>query len=76
MNFFLKALVKKQLKGVPDDQIEMFINMIEKNPVLFKKIADEIKVKVDAGMGQQDAAMVVMKAHQSELAEIMKDTKK
>ncbi len=74
MNFFLKALVKKQLKGVPDDQIEMFINMIEKNPVLFKKIADEIKVKVDAGMGQQDAAMVVMKAHQSELAEIMKSS--
>lgn len=74
MNFFLKALVKKQLKGVPDDQIEMFINMIEKNPVLFKKIADEIKVKVDAGMGQQDAAMVVMKSHQSELTEIMKSS--
>ncbi len=72
MNFFLKALVKKQLKGVPDDQIEMFINMIENNPVLFKKIADEIKVKVDAGMGQQDAAMVVMKAHESELKSLMK----
>lgn len=72
MNFFLKALIKKQLKDVPNDQIEMFITIIEKNPALFKKIAEEIQAKINSGMGQQDAAMKVMEAHKTELAEIVK----
>ena len=74
MNFFLKTLLKKQLKGVPDDQIDMFITLIEKNPAFFKKIAEEIQAKVNSGMGQQDAAMQVMKSHQTELQELMKST--
>lgn len=72
MNFFLKALIKKQLKGVPSDQVDMFITIIEKNPDLFKKIAEEIQVKVNAGLNQEQAAMAVMKAHEEELRAIMK----
>lgn len=71
MNFFLKSLLKRQLKGVPDDQIDMFITIVEKNPELFKKIAEEIKAKVSQGMGQQDAAMKVMEAHKEELTKLM-----
>ena len=71
MNFFAKALLKKQLKGVPDDQIEMIITVVEKNPDLFKMIADEVQAKMKAGMGQQDAAMAVMKAHEGELKAVM-----
>ncbi len=71
MNFFLKALIKKQFKDVPEDQLNMIIEMIEKNPDFFKKIADEIKVKTDSGMGQQEAVMAVMAMHKDELSKIM-----
>jgi len=70
MNFFLKALLKKQLKNVPDDQLEMIITVFEKNPEFFKTIAAEIQTKVSSGMGQQEAAMAVMKSHEAELREI------
>jgi hypothetical protein len=72
MNFFVKTLLKRQLKGLPDDQIEMFITIIEKNPELFKKIAEEIQAKINQGMGQQDAAMKVMESYRSELKAILK----
>jgi len=75
MNFFLKTLLKQKLKGIPDDQIDMFIMLVEKNPTFFKQIADEIQVKVSAGMGQQDAAMAVMQNHKSELGAMMKEEK-
>ncbi len=71
MNFFLKALVKKQLKGVPDDQIEMILKIVENNPQLFKKIAEEIQAEIESGADQQEATMRIMKAHESELKGIV-----
>ncbi len=71
MNFFLKALVKKQLRGVPDDQIEMILKIVENNPQLFKKIAEEIQAEIESGADQQEAAMRIMKAHESELKGIV-----
>lgn len=58
-------------QGVPEAQIEMFINMMEKNPELFKTIAEETKTKMDAGMDQQSAAMEVMKKYQDELKKLV-----
>lgn len=57
-------------KGVPEEQIEMFIKMIEKNPELFKKIAQEIEEKVKSGQDQQTASMVVMKKYEAELKKL------
>jgi translation initiation factor 1 (eIF-1/SUI1) len=71
MNFIMKALIKKNLKGVPDEQIDMIIAMVEKNPELFQKIAEEIKSKMASGLGQQEAAVEVMKSHQEEIKQIM-----
>ncbi|MCX6718917.1 MAG: hypothetical protein NTZ38_00875 [Candidatus Taylorbacteria bacterium] len=71
MNFIAKALLKKQLKGVPDEQVDMIIALVENNPELFKKIADEIQVKIGGGMDQQAAATNVMKAYEAELREVM-----
>jgi 2-oxo-4-hydroxy-4-carboxy--5-ureidoimidazoline (OHCU) decarboxylase len=58
-------------QGVPEAQIEMFINMIEKNPELFKKIAEEVQVKVKSGMSQADAGMQVMKKYEDELRKLV-----
>ncbi len=71
MNFIFKAMLKKQLKGVPDDQIDMIIAAMEKNPDFFKTLADKIKAKMDAGVSQQDAAMEVMTENGEELKRIL-----
>ncbi len=69
---FQNLMIKKMLRsqGVPDAQAEMFIKMMEKNPDLFKKIADEVKVKMDGGMDQKSAAMQVMQKYQEDLKKL------
>lgn len=58
-------------KGVPEAQIEMFVNMLEKNPELFKTIAKEVEEKVKGGMSQMDAGMEVMKKYEQELKKLV-----
>ncbi|MEX0918844.1 MAG: hypothetical protein WDZ85_02655 [Candidatus Paceibacterota bacterium] len=67
-DFFIKKMLKRQ--GVPDGQVDQLMGMIKKNPELFKKIAAEIQAKIKGGMGQQEAAMAVMKDHQAELRKL------
>lgn len=57
-------------KGVPEAQIDMFVQMIEKNPELFKKIAEEVQEKVKSGMDQQTAGLEVMKKYEDELRKL------
>ncbi len=64
-NFLLKKMLRSQ--GVADDQIDMLVKMIEKNPDLFKKIAEEIQQKIQSGMSQTDASKRVMEKYQDEL---------
>jgi hypothetical protein len=68
-NFLLKKMLRAQ--GVPEAQIEMFIKMMEKNPELFKSIAEEVQVKTKSGMDQQAASMEVMKKYESELKKLV-----
>ena len=68
-NYLLKKMLRTQ--GVPEPQIDMFINMMEKNPELFKTIAAEIQDKMKGGMSQMDAGMVVMKKYESELKKLV-----
>ena len=68
-NFLLKKMLRTQ--GVPEAQIDMVIAMMEKNPDLFKKIAEEIQVKIKGGMDQQAASMEIMKKYQDELKKLV-----
>ncbi len=68
-NFLLKKMLRTQ--GVPEAQIEMFINMMEKNPELFKTIATEIQEKMKTGMNQTDAGMAVMKKYEADLKKLI-----
>lgn len=65
--------MKKMLKaqGVPEEQIDMLVNMMEKNPELFKTIATEIQAKIKGGMSQMDAGMEVMKKYEVELKKLV-----
>lgn len=67
-NFLLKKMLRAQ--GVPENQIDMVITMMEKNPELFKTIASEIQTKVKGGMDQMQASMEVMKKYESELKKL------
>ncbi|HEX7724712.1 MAG TPA: hypothetical protein VF438_03195 [Candidatus Paceibacterota bacterium] len=67
MNFIIKSLIKRQLKGVPEDQIDMIVNAIEKDPEFFKTLAEKIKGKMAQGMSEQQAAQAIMQEHGEEL---------
>jgi hypothetical protein len=71
--FFLKKIIKSQLKGMPEAEIDRIILLVEKNPELFQKIGDEIKAKTNAGRSQMAASMEVMRAHQAELQKVLKN---
>jgi hypothetical protein len=68
-NFLLKKMLRTQ--GVPEAQINMFVNMMEKNPELFKVIASEIQEKMKGGMNQMAAGMEVMKKYEAELKKLI-----
>lgn len=69
-NFLMKQMIKRQMKGVPEEQQEQIITMVENNPDFFMKIAHDIEEKVKGGMTQQNAMMAVMKANEAELRKI------
>ena len=55
----MRKMLKSQ--GVPEAQIDQALLMINKNPDLFKKIADEIQIKTSAGGDKMAVTMEVMK---------------
>lgn len=59
-----------RVQGVPEAQIDMVINMMEKNPELFKKIAEEIQEQMKTGKDQKTASMDVMAKYQEELRKL------
>ena len=67
-NFLIKKMLRSQ--GATPEQAEMVAKLMSKNPDLFKQIAEEIQVKIKAGQSQQEAAMQVMLAHQTELQKL------
>jgi hypothetical protein len=71
-NFFLRKILKSQLKGIPEAQQEKLITIIEKNPEFFRRVAEETQEKVKQGKDQQSAMMEVMQAHEEEFKRVMK----
>jgi len=71
-------LMKKMLKarGVPEDQIDLVLTLVEKNPELFQKIANEIQSKIKGGQDQMQASMEVMAKYKNEIQAVMAEVKK
>jgi hypothetical protein len=74
--FLAKKLMERQLKGLPEDQRELILAMVEKNPGFFKKIAEEIKEKTKTGKSEQQASLEVMMAHRQEMQQIALEIQK
>lgn len=71
-SFFMKQMLARQMKDVPEAQRNMIIAAVEKNPKLFEDIANEVQALTKGGKDQMSATMEVMRKHQSELQEAMK----
>ncbi|NBD73916.1 hypothetical protein GVX82_02655 [Patescibacteria group bacterium] len=69
--FLMKRMLKSQLKGMPEDQQEKILALVEKNPDLFQKIAKEVQQKQKEGKDQMSATMVVMQKYQKDLQDAM-----
>lgn len=70
-NMMMKQMMKSQMKGIPEDQQEKIISMIENNPQFFEDIAKKIEQKIKEGKDQTSAAMEVMRENQAELRKMM-----
>lgn len=69
--FLMKKMLQSQLKGVPEAEQEKILNVIEKNPDLFTKIAKDVQERMKQGKDQMTATMEVMKENEAELRKIM-----
>lgn len=69
--FLQKQMLERQLKDVPEEQQQVILDAIEKNPAFFENIAAEIKKRTDNGMDQMQAAMEVMQNNQEELRKML-----
>ncbi len=71
-NMAMKKLLESQMKNVPADQRELIMTMMEKDPVLFEKIAKELQAEMkNNGNNQMAAAMKVLPKYQTEILAIM-----
>ena len=72
-DYFAKKLLEKQLKNVPESQRGTIMKLVEKNPEIFEKIANEIKEKKNAGQDETMATFSVMKKYEPKLRELAKN---
>ncbi len=69
-NFMMRKLLESKMKDIPKEEQEMIFNMVEKNPELFQKIAEETQEEMKKGKSQMDAAMSVMKKYEEDLRKL------
>lgn len=68
----MKKMLQSQMKNVPQDQQQMIMEMLEKNPELFQKVALEMQAEMKAnGNNQMAAAMKVLPKYQTEIMAAM-----
>jgi len=69
--FLLGQALKWKMKNVPDAQRKQIMELVQKNPELFKKIGAEVERRTKAGEPQMKASIEVMKKYRNELAKTM-----
>lgn len=70
--YAMKKVLESQMKNVPEDQKQMIMEMIEKDPALFEKIAKEMQEELKSnGNNQMAAAQKVLPKYQQEIMAVM-----
>lgn len=69
--FLMKKMLAQQMKGVPQAEQDKIFAMLEKDPALFQKIAEETQDEMKKGRDQTSAALFVAKKYETELKKLM-----
>lgn len=69
-DLFLKKFIKSQAPGVSDEEIDKILKIVNKNPALFKKIAEEMREKMSEGKEKSISVLEVMEKYKSELEDL------
>jgi 2-oxo-4-hydroxy-4-carboxy--5-ureidoimidazoline (OHCU) decarboxylase len=69
--FLMKKMLANQMKGVPQAEQDKILAILEKDPSLFQKIAEETQAEMKKGKDQQEAALFVAKKYETELKKLM-----
>lgn len=69
--FLMKKMLASKMQGVPQAEQDKLFAMIEKNPEIFEKIAQEIQVEMKKGKDQMSATMEVSKKYEKELKSLL-----
>jgi lipase chaperone LimK len=72
----MRKMLERQLKSLPKDQQEQVMLMMQKDPDLFQKIAEEMQAEMKKGKDQMSAAMIVMPKYQNRLRGLMGNAQK
>jgi hypothetical protein len=67
----MKKMLAQQMKGVPQAEQDKILAMLDKDPALFQKIAEETQAEMKRGKSQQDAALFVAKKYEAEIKKLM-----
>jgi hypothetical protein len=70
-DFFLKQMLKQKMKGMPEAQQKVMLELVEKNPDFFKMIGEEVEKRKKSGQDEMTATMQVMREHQADFQKIM-----
>ena len=69
----MKQAMKSQLSGVTEAQQEQLLDMVERHPVFFEKLAMELQEAMKTGADQATVVAAVMQKHKAELERLMKN---
>jgi recombinational DNA repair protein RecR len=70
--FLLKQLIKSQLSKLPKEAQEMIMSIMEKNPDLLMKMAEDIQKAKAEGKSDQDAFLAIGSKYKDELERLKK----
>ncbi len=70
-DFMLRKMLEAKMKGVPKEEQEKILKLIENNPELFQKIATEMQEEISKGKDQMSAAMEVMTKYKDDIQKIV-----
>ena len=65
-------MLQSKMKGLPQEDQDKALAMLQQNPDLFKKIAEETQEKIKGGMDQMKATMEVAQKYKTELEALKK----
>ena len=69
-DMFMRKMVQSQMKGIPAEEQERILEIIQKNPALFQNIALEAQAAIKSGKDQMSAVRDVLEKYKDQLSSL------